>query len=76
MRAIKEIDLHGCTTREASQIIDRELKKPEAMILRIIHGYHQGQVLSKMVRKKYRSHPHVERIELSMNPGITDIITK
>lgn len=52
------------------------LKKPDALTLRIIHGYNQGQILAQMVRKRYRSHPHVQRIELSMNPGITDIITK
>lgn len=76
MRALKELDIHGFTQQEAMKLIDKELKKPEAMTLRIIHGYNQGQVLGKMVRKRYRSHPHVKRIELSMNPGITDIITK
>ena len=57
-------------------MIDAALKKPDAFTLRIIHGYNQGQTLGQMVRKRYRSHPHVQRIELSMNPGITDIITK
>ena len=52
------------------------LKKPDSFTWRIMHGYNQGQTLGQMVRKRYRSHPHVQRIELSMNPGITDIITK
>ncbi|WP_432275138.1 Smr/MutS family protein [Catenibacterium sp.] len=76
MQYIKEIDIHGYTQQEACKMIDAALKKPDALTLRIIHGYNQGQILAQMVRKRYRSHPHVQRIELSMNPGITDIITK
>lgn len=76
MQYIKEIDIHGYTQQEARKMIDAALKKPDALTLRIIHGYNQGQILAQMVRKRYHSHPHVQRIELSMNPGITDIITK
>ena len=76
MQYIKEIDIHGYTQQEARKMIDAALKKPDALTLRIIHGYNQGQILAQMVRKRYSSHPHVQRIELSMNPGITDIITK
>lgn len=76
MQYTKEIDIHGYTQQEARKMIDAALKKPDALTLRIIHGYNQGQILAQMVRKRYRNHPHVQRIELSMNPGITDIITK
>ena len=76
MQYIKEIDIHGYTQQEARKMNDAALKIPDALTLRIIHGYNQGQTLGQMVRKRYRSHPHVQRKELSMNPGITDIITK
>ena len=76
MKYIKEIDIHVYTQQEARKMIDAALKKSDALTLRIIRGYNQGQTLGQMVRKRYRSHPHVQRIELSMNPGITDIITK
>jgi hypothetical protein len=45
-------------------------------MVRIIHGCNNGIVLRNMIRKELRSHPKIERIELSMNGGITDLIIK
>ena len=45
-------------------------------IIRVIHGYRNGTVLRDMIRREFRSHPKIKRIELSMNQGITDIVLK
>ncbi|MBO6048038.1 MAG: Smr/MutS family protein [Erysipelotrichaceae bacterium] len=71
-----EIDVHGLTKVEARQRIDQALKNANKNIImiRIIHGYQSGTALRQMIRSRYRKHPRVKRIELSMNPGITDLI--
>ena len=51
MQYIKEIDIHGYTQQEARKMIDAALKKPDALTLRIIHGYNQGQTLGQMGEK-------------------------
>ena len=73
-----EIDIHGMHVEEARQRIDQLLKtaNKSTLIIRIIHGYSNGDRLKNMVRSRYRKHPRVQRIELSMNPGITDLILK
>lgn len=44
--------------------------------LRIIHGFHQGDALRRMVRQTYRHHPKVIKIEIGLNPGITDLVLR
>lgn len=75
---IEEIDVHGYSVAEAKTMITRTLKNvnKNVRVIRIVHGYHNGQHIAQMVRKSFRSHPKVERIELSMNPGITDLIIR
>lgn len=75
---IDEIDVHGYSVAEAKAMITRALKNvnKNVRVIRIVHGYHNGQNIARMVRKNFRSHPKVERIELSMNPGITDLIIR
>jgi len=41
-------------------------------ILFICHS----DILMKMVRKEFRTHPKVDHIELSMNKGLTDLVIK
>ena len=72
---IKELDIHGCTTIEARKLIKEALKDQNISVLRIIHGYY-SDILMKMVRKEFRTHPRVDHIELSMNKGLTDLVIK
>ena len=66
---IIEIDVHGMNQFQARTRIDAALKKASSAtyMIRIIHGYHG---------KTYRKHPLVKRVELSMNPGITELILR
>lgn len=75
---IQKIDVHGLSVAEAKRYINQTLKSlsPQVRIVRIIHGYSHGNAIATMVRKQYRSHPAIERIELSMNQGITDLIIR
>ncbi len=75
---IKEVDVHEMTSIHAKNKIMKVLKEIDynVSVVRIIHGYNHGNVLKNMVRKEFRSHPKIERIELSLNQGITDLIVK
>jgi DNA-nicking Smr family endonuclease len=75
---IIELDVHEMNRFQAKTSIDSRLKQAsnEVYILRIIHGYHGGTALRDMVRKEYRNNPKVKRVELSLNPGITDLILR
>lgn len=75
---IMEIDIHGMTKSQAKVSIDSILKKVKANVYRIIviHGYHSGTELKDMVRKDYRNHPKVIRVELGLNQGITELILR
>ena len=55
--------------------IKEALKDQNISVLRVIHGYH-SDILMKMVRKEFRTHPRVDHIELSMNKGLTDLVIK
>ncbi len=73
-----EVDVHGMNQFQAKTKINATLKKTKqgTYMIRIIHGYHNGTVLRDMIRREYRSHPRILCIELSLNPGITELILK
>ncbi|RDU23340.1 Smr/MutS family protein [Anaerosacchariphilus polymeriproducens] len=75
---ILEIDIHTMNQFQAKVMIDSSLKKVRADIyrIRIVHGYHGGTVLRDMVRKVYKGHPKVKRIEVGINQGETDLILR
>lgn len=75
---IIEIDVHGMNQFQAKTRINAALKKANSStyLIRIIHGYHNGTVLRDMIRKEYRSHPRILRVELTMNPGITELVLR
>lgn len=77
-RGIIEIDIHGMNQYQAKTKIQSVLKKANqsVYIIRIIHGYHNGTILRNMIRKEFRTHPKIKRIELSMNQGITDLVLR
>lgn len=75
---IIELDLHGMNTYQAQIAIDSRLKRAKGGVyrIRLIHGYHGGTALRDFIRKTYRSHPKVIRIELGINPGETDLVLR
>jgi DNA-nicking Smr family endonuclease len=75
---IIELDIHGMTKFQAKIYIDSQLKVAKQNIyrFRIIHGFHNGTELKDMVRKTYRNHPKVIRIECGLNQGETDLVLR
>ncbi len=73
-----EIDVHGMNRFQAKTYIDSVLKKAGSDVYRIdiVHGYRGGSSLKEMVRKEYRSHPKVKRMELGLNEGVTTLILR
>ena len=47
-----KVDLHGMTESEAIRVIDQALAKapPSTYQIQLIHGFHRGTVLQKMIR--------------------------
>lgn len=78
LAGIIEVDLHGMNTHQAKIAIDSKLKRAKAGTyrIRVIHGYHGGTALRDMIRKSYRSHPKILRVELGLNPGETDLVLR
>ena len=77
-QAIWELDLHGMNTHQAQIAIDSRLRQAKAGTyrIRLIHGYHGGTALRDFIRKTYRSHPKVIRIEVGFNQGETDLVLR
>lgn len=75
--AIVTLDLHGCTVVQAKAAIDAQLKRVRAGTyrLRLIHGFHGGTALLTMIRRDYRRHPKVLRLEFGSN-GETDLVLR
>lgn len=75
---IIELNIHEMTVYQAKVYIDSQLKKADKSVyrIRIIHGFHSGTRLKEMVQKEYRSHKKVIRIEIGLNPGITELVLK
>jgi len=75
---IYEIDLHGCTVYQAEVAVDAALRRAKGSTyrLRLIHGHNRGTELQHALRKKYKNHPKVLRLELGINPGVTDLVLR
>lgn len=75
---VVELDCHGMTWIQAQAAINAALKRARAGTyrIRVIHGYRSGTVLRDMLRKSYRSHPQVIRLEAGFNPGVTDLVLR
>ncbi len=78
MNAFEEIDIHAMTKIQAQAAVDAVLRrtKGEVYRLRVIHGYRSGTALRDMIRRRYAAHPKVLRVELGLNPGITDLVLR
>ena len=73
-----ELDVHEMNRAQAKTYIDSQLKraKKDVYQIKVIHGYRGGTAIRDMVRKTYRNHPKVVRVELSLNPGETVLVLK
>lgn len=76
--SIIEINVHNMTRYQAQIAIDAKLRRAPASCyrIRVIHGYHGGTALRDMIRREYANNPKVRRIELGLNPGITDLVLR
>ena len=72
------LDLHGMTCAQAQAAVDAALRRAGGSVYRIevIHGYHGGTQLQRMVRQVYAKHPKVKRLELGLNPGSTELVLR
>lgn len=75
--AILNVDLHGYTVLQAKTAIDAQLRRAKAGTyrIRLIHGYHGGTALRDMIRRDYRKHPKILRLEFGSN-GETDLVLR
>lgn len=75
---IIEIDIHGMTKYQARICIESKLKRAGSGVyrIRVIHGYRGGTELRSLVRNEFSKHPKVQRIEIGMNQGSTDLILR
>lgn len=71
------VDIHGMYCEQAKErllwLFGHQCKGIAQV--RVVHGYHGGQVLRDMVRKELR-HPRIQRKILSMNDGETIFVLK
>lgn len=77
---IVEIDLHGMNYEQAKREIDRTLRLCGAGVyrVRVIHGYHGGTDLKRMVAEEYGYGrcPRVLRLLPGSNQGITELVLR
>jgi len=70
----REINIHGLTERDAIKMLEKFIVEcsNDVKEIRVIHGFHSGDVLKEMVRnpRKLRSN-RIRRRKLSMNQGET-----
>lgn len=76
MGGIMELNLHGMTVYQARVAIDAALRRARlgTYRIRLIHGYHGGTALRDMIRTEYAG--RVLRLEIGMNPGVTDLVLR
>ena len=72
------LDLHGMTCTQARAAIDAALRRAGRATYRLelVHGYRGGSAIRDMIRKTYAKHPKVLRLELGLNPGVTELVLR
>lgn len=78
LSGVIELDVHGMTQVQAQVAIDAKLRRATSGTyrVRIVHGYHGGTALRDMIRARYAAHPKVKRVEMGLNPGITELVLR
>ena len=72
------LDLHGMNCCQAQAAIDGCLRRAGGSVYRVelVHGYHRGTELTSMIRRVYSRHSRVLRLELGLNPGVTELVLR
>lgn len=72
---IIEVDLHEMPLWEAKLVLEDTVTQAPDYVKEIvvIHGYHKGQVLMKMVREEFK-HKRVKGKHIGMNNGVTVLL--
>ncbi len=72
----KQIDLHNLTKEDAKINLIYEIESLDSDIkaLVVVHGYHGGVVIKKMVRDEF-NHPRIEK-KVNLDAGRTIYILK
>ena len=72
------VDLHGMNLTQAQAAVDAALRRAGGSVYRleVIHGYHGGTQLRDMVRRVYDRHPRVNRVEVGLNQGATELVLR
>ena len=72
------LDIHGMNCTQAQAAIDAALRRARrgTYRLELVHGYHGGTELRSMIRRVYSRHPRVLRLELGLNPGVTELVLR
>lgn len=77
---IIELDLHNLNCAQAQGEIDRALADagPGVYRIRLIHGFHGGTALKKMIKEEYEYYGHskVKRVVPGSNQGITELVLR
>ena len=71
------VDLHGLTVAEARAKLRQVLQRCPASVteIEVIHGFHSGQALQKLVRKDFQ-HARIASRSFGLQGGITNYILK
>ena len=71
------LDLHGKNQYQARIALDAALRRADAGVyrLRVIHGWHGGNILRQLVREEYAAHPKVLRI-VEQGPGQSELVLR
>lgn len=75
---IDRLDVHGMTRCQMCLAVDARLRRASSGTyrIRVIHGCHGGTALRDELRRRYASHPKVLRLEVGLDPGITDLVLR
>ena len=78
---ITEIDIHCMQPEEAVKTVSKLIERaPDTVYrIRVIHGYHRGNVLQRALYDEFdyfHTSDRVQRLEGGSNPGITEIILR
>ena len=76
-RHVVTIDLHGLSVAEARAKLKQVLEHcPKTVTeVEVIHGYHSGQALQKLVRKDFK-HARIASRSFGLQNGISNYILK
>ena len=74
---VNTVDLHGLTVAEARAKLRQVLQRCPASVteIEVIHGFHSGQALQKLVRKDFQ-HARIASRSFGLQGGITNYILK